>query len=298
VTLDGAARAGATPQAMVDPAAPAASTTAPASASPSRGRRASVPARRSRLRWAPAILAALLFGSWELAGRLEWIPVLFFPAPSVILGTIYDMASSGELPVHIGATLSRLLLALVWGGGAGLILGMGMGYWPRLRTVVDPFVAALHPVPKMSLLPLIMLIFGIGWFSKALVVAVSTFFPMTINAMAGVRQIDPNYFDVAKVYGATRWRVFRRVVVPGSLPLVLAGARMAMNRALGATIGLELITAETGLGSMLFFAWQTLRTEELYATIFVIAALGWLFRWITNRIALALVPWQGDPRGV
>jgi NitT/TauT family transport system permease protein len=249
-------------------------------------------ARRSRLRWAAPILAAVLLAAWELVARMGWIPVLFFPAPSLILSTVGKMARTGDLPLHIGATLSRLLLALAWGGGAGLVLGIGMGYSARFRTVVDPFVAALHPVPKMSLLPLIMLIFGIGWFSKALVVAVSTFFPMTINAMAGVRQIDPNYFDVAKVYGASRWRVFWRVVIPGSLPSILAGTRMAMNRALGATIGLELITADTGLGSMLFFAWQTLRTEELYATIFVIAVLGYGFRWVTDILASKLIPWQ------
>jgi ABC-type nitrate/sulfonate/bicarbonate transport system permease component len=253
--------------------------------------------RRTGLRWAAPILAAVLLGVWELLGRMEWIPVLFFPPPSLILSTVGALARSGDLALHVGATLSRLLLALAWGGGAGLVLGLAMGYSSRLRTVVDPFVAALHPVPKMSLLPLIMLIFGIGWFSKALVVAVSTFFPMTINAMAGVRQIDPNYFDVAKVYGATRWRVFWRVVLPGSLPSILAGTRMAMNRALGATIGLELITADTGLGSMLFFAWQTLRTEELYATIFVIALLGYLFRWITDAVASKLVPWQGGRFG-
>jgi NitT/TauT family transport system permease protein len=255
------------------------------------------PPRRSRLRWAAPILTALVLAVWELLGRLEWIPVLFFPPPSLILATLGAMTRSGALPLHAGATLSRLLLALVWGGGAGLVLGIGMGYSARLRTVVDPFVAALHPVPKMSLLPLIMLLFGIGWFSKALVVAVSTFFPMTINAMAGVRQIDPNYFDVARVYGATRWRVFWRVVLPGSLPSILAGARMAMNRALGATIGLELITADTGLGSMLYFAWQTLRTEELYASIFFIAVLGYLFRSITDAAASRLVPWQGGSAG-
>jgi NitT/TauT family transport system permease protein len=211
-----------------------------------------------------------------------------------VLATVWRLSSKGVLPMHLGATLGRLVLALVWGGGAGLVLGMAMGYSARLRSVVDPFVGALHPVPKLSLLPLVMLLFGIGWFSKALVVAVSTFFPMTINAMAGVRQIDRDYYDVARVYGASRWRLFRRVVLPASLPSILAGARMAMNRALGATIGLELITAQTGLGSMLFFSWQTLRTEELYATLLVIAALGWVFRAVTDALVSWLVPWQDE----
>ena len=248
----------------------------------------------SRLRWAAPVLALVLLAVWELCGQMQWISVTFFPPPSVIVATLGRLLATGELPRHLGATVSRLLLALVWGGGLGLVLGMTMGYSARLRAVLDPFVAALHPVPKLSLLPLIMLIFGIGWFSKALVVAVSTFFPMVISTMAGVRQIDADYYDVAKVYGASRFRVFRRVLIPASLPSILAGARMAMNRALGATIGLELITADTGLGAMLFFAWQTLRTEQIYATLFVIALLGWAFRLSTDGLTSKLVPWQRE----
>jgi NitT/TauT family transport system permease protein len=249
---------------------------------------------QTRARWAAPALALVLLVAWEALARLEWIPVTFFPAPMVIAASLWRLTANGELPSNLGATVWRLSLALVWGGGAGLVLGMAMGYSTRLRTLLDPFVAALHPVPKLSLLPLIMLIFGIGWFSKALVVAVSTFFPMVINTMVGVRQIDPDYFDVARVYGASRWRVFRRVVLPGSLPSILAGARMSMNRALGAAIGLELITADNGLGAMLFFAWQTLRTEQIYATLFVIAVLGFVFRVATDGLASKLVPWQRD----
>jgi NitT/TauT family transport system permease protein len=261
----------------------------PAAAPPVPSVRGASPAR-----WIAPVVALAFLAGWEILGRMQWISVTFFPPPSVILATLGRLTASGELLQHLGATVSRLLLALVWGGGAGLVIGMGMGYSVRVRAVLDPFVAALHPVPKLSLLPLIMLIFGIGWFSKALVVAVSTFFPMVINTMVGVRQIDPDYFDVAKVYGASRWRTFRRVVLPGSLPSILAGVRMSMNRALGATIGLELITAENGLGAMLFFAWQTLRTEQIYATLFVIALLGWLFRASTDALASKLVPWQRD----
>jgi ABC-type nitrate/sulfonate/bicarbonate transport system permease component len=273
---------------------------APAASSHAAATSTSAEAPRARggssLRWAAPVLALVLLGAWELLGQLEWISVTFFPPPSVIVATLGRLIANGELPRHLGATVSRVLLALVWGGGLGLVLGMTMGYSARVRTVLDPFVAALHPVPKLSLLPLIMLIFGIGWFSKALVVAVSTFFPMVISTMAGVRQIDSDYYDVAKVYGASRWRVFRRVLVPASLPSILAGARMAMNRALGATIGLELITADTGLGAMLFFAWQTLRTEQIYATLCVIALLGYVFRATTDGLASKLVPWQRAPR--
>jgi NitT/TauT family transport system permease protein len=247
------------------------------------------------LQWVAPVLAVALFASWELAAGREAIPTLFFPAPSTILQELGEVTRSGELPMHLGFTLSRMFLGLAWGASTGLILGMILGYSAKARAVIDPFIAAIHPVPKMSLLPLIMLIFGIGLFSKTLVVAIATFFPMTINTMAGVRDLDRNYYDVARLHGASSRRLFWRVVLPGALPMILTGGRLAMNRALGATIGLELITAHNGLGSMLFFAWQTLRTEELYATIFVIAAFGYCVRTIVNTATTRLVPWQEEP---
>jgi len=248
------------------------------------------------LRWvAPAISVGVL-AAWELAARHRLVSALFFPAPSTIGAKLVELAESGELERHVAATLARMLVALVLGGGAGLLLGLALGTSARLRAVIDPFIAALHPVPKLALLPLILVIFGLGFFSKALAVAVSAFFPMVINTMTGVLQIDPTYYDVARLHGAGRGRIFWRVVLPASLPMTLAGARMAANRALGATIALELVTAQAGLGSMLFFAWQTYRTEELYATIFVIAVFGYLFRLTVNAAAARLVRWQPESR--
>lgn len=248
------------------------------------------------LRWVAPLLAIALLGLWELAARRLWIPTLFYPAPTVILATIGDLIAGGELAKHLSATLGRLAVAFVWGGGFGLLLGVALGWWPTLRAIVDPFISALHPVPRLALLPLILLLFGISFFSKTLVVAISTFFPMVINAMAGVSQLDPNYFDVARLYRASRWRIFWRVVMPGALPAIVTGARLALIRALGATIGLELITAQSGIGSLLYFAWQTYRTEALFATIFLIAALGYLFRTALDALANRLVPWQGGGR--
>lgn len=248
------------------------------------------------LGWVAPLLALALLSLWEVAARRGWIPTLFYPAPTTILGSLGRLVASGELTKHLGATLGRLAVAFVGGGGFGLLLGVALGWWPSLRAVVDPFISALHPIPRLALLPLILLLFGISFFSKILAVAIATFFPMVINAMAGVAQIDPNYFDVARLYRVSRWRVFWRVLLPGSLPMILTGARLALVRALGATIGLELITAQTGLGSLLYFAWQTYRTEALFATIFVIALLGYGFRALLDALSRRLAPWQGGWR--
>jgi ABC-type nitrate/sulfonate/bicarbonate transport system permease component len=115
---------------------------------------------------------------------------------------------------------------------------------------------------------------------------------MLINTAAGVRQIHPIYFEVAENYGARMIQVFARVVLPGSLPLVLSGLRLALNTALLLAIAVELVAAQEGLGAMIWFAWETLRTEELYATLAVAAALGIGFNFVVQRLTTKLVPWQ------
>jgi ABC-type nitrate/sulfonate/bicarbonate transport system permease component len=242
--------------------------------------------------WLPAVIVVVALMVWEWQVRSGGLSALFFPAPSTIGQTLIRLLTNGELAVNVGATLSRLFLGFALGGLPALILGMAMGWSRRLRAVVDPFIAAAHPVPKIAILPLIMILFGIGESSKVVVVAVAVFFPMLINTMAGVRQISPIYFEVAENYGASLFKVFTRVVVPGSLPLVLTGTRLALNVALLITIAVELVAAQEGLGEMIWFAWETLRTEELYASLLVTAALGIGFNFLLQRLAARLVPWQ------
>jgi NitT/TauT family transport system permease protein len=231
---------------------------------------------------------------WEIGGRLGAISTLFFPAPTIIARSLMDMIASGELWVDLRATLLRLGLGLSIGGGLGLLLGLLMGWSKRLRVVVDPFVAAVHPIPKITILPLIMIVLGIGESSKIALVAIATFFPMLINTMAGVRQIRPIHFEVAENYGASQHHVMTHVVLPGSLPLILTGARLALNTALVLTIAVELLTAQEGLGATVWLAWETLRTEELYAVLLVIALLGIGFNWGLQYLTGRMVPWEAE----
>ena len=247
------------------------------------------PARQWRL--AAAIFAVCL-SAWEIGARTGTIPALAFPAPSVICRAILRLLQNGTLGTHLTATLLRMSAGLAVGGAAGLLAGLLMGWSTRLRAFVDPVIAAAHPVPKIAILPLIMLIFGIGESSKVMVIALAAFFPMMISTMTGVRQISPVYFEVAANYGADRKQIFTRVIFPGSLPFVLSGLRLALNSALLLTIAVELVSSQQGLGAMIWFAWETLRTEDLYAALAITALLGIsgniLLQWLASR----LVPWQ------
>ena len=162
----------------------------------------------------------------------------------------------------------------------------------RLRRLLDPVIAAAHPIPKIAVLPLAMIVFGIGETSKIVLVAVAAFFPLAINTAAGIRQIPRLYFEVAHNYGASALMLCRRVIIPGSLPMIMTGLRLAVNIAFTITISVEIITAQKGLGAIIWLAWETLRTEELYAALTVIALLGVSINWSIKRLTIWLLPWQ------
>jgi NitT/TauT family transport system permease protein len=141
-----------------------------------------------------------------------------------------------------------------------------------------------------------MIIFGIGESSKVIVIAMAAFFPLLINTAAGVQQISPIHFEVAKNYGAKLTKIFTRVIFPGSLPLMLTGLRLSLNFSLLVAIAVELVSAQKGLGAMIWLAWQTLRTEELYVSLIVTALLGIFFNFFLQRLAVYLAPWKAEQR--
>jgi NitT/TauT family transport system permease protein len=195
---------------------------------------------------------------------------------------------------NLGATLSRVFAGFLLGGVPGLILGLIMGWSQRMRAIIDPFVAAAHPMPKIAILPLILIIFGIGELSKVIAIAVAAFFPMLINTMAGVRQISPIYFEVAQNYGANRIKVFTRVVIPGSLFMIFTGIRLSLNISLLISIAVELVIAKKGLGAMIWFAWETLQTEVLYASLIVISILGLFLNFSLQYIGTRIIHWHQE----
>lgn len=254
------------------------------------------PARRlsfaSSERWLLALLILIVIAWWEMGVAAGWVNALFFPAPSTIVHTLVEMIGDGSLSANLSATLLRLAAGLLLGGGAGLVLGLFMGWSPRLGAFLDPVVAALHPLPKIILLPLVMVLLGIGEISKIVTIALSCFFPMLLNTLAGVQQIAPIYWEVAQNYGAKRRQLLTRILLPGALPLLFTGLRLAFNTALIVTLSIELLTAQTGVGSLIWLAWQTMRLRHLYASLVVIGLLGYAFNLFIGLISVRLAPWQ------
>src|SRR6266567_7271528 len=171
----------------------------------------------------------LLLLLWEGAVRLGAVDARFFPPPSRIFVTLVALVESGVLWANTWASLQRLFWGSLIGGVPALLLGVVMGIYRPIRAALDPLVAATYPVPKSAILPLILLIFGLGEASKIAMVAIGVFYPVLINSAAGVREISPVYLDVGKNFRASRWQVFRTIALPGALPLVMTGIRLGVG---------------------------------------------------------------------
>jgi NitT/TauT family transport system permease protein len=230
---------------------------------------------------------------WELCGRLGLLNPLFFPVPSLIAAAFVTMLMGGEIQANLSITLMRVFAGFLIGTIPGIIIGLIMGASERTRLILDPIVAAIYPIPKLAIFPLLMIIFGIGEFSKIMAIAIGCFFLVLINSMAGVRNINKVYFEVAKNYGANKRQLFTRVILPASLPMVFTGIRLALGTSLIVVVGVEFVSANYGIGALIWNAWETFEIEKLYVGIFLCAALGILFTVVLKRVEAYLTPWFG-----
>lgn len=236
----------------------------------------------------------LLLVLWEIAVRFGLLDARFFPAPTSIASTFVSLVQSGELWANTWISLQRLFLGFLLGGTPALILGIIMGLYRPIRLAIDPLIAATYPIPKSALLPLILLIFGLGEPSKIVMVAIGVFFPVVINTIAGVVAIDRIYHDVGKNFGANGWQMFYTVALPGAMPLVMTGIKLGVGMGLILIAIAEMVGAKSGLGFMIWNAWQIFSVETMYVGLVVIAVLGVLFTFILNELERVLIPWRSD----
>jgi len=238
------------------------------------------------------VIIGILF-IWEICGLLGLLNPLFFPVPSLIFQEFITMVIDGQIQENLSITLLRVFFGFLIGTLTGILIGIIMGASEKVRLLLDPVVAATYPIPKLAIFPLLMVIFGIGEVSKIMAIALGCFFLALINAMAGVRNINKAYFDVAKNYGASQQQMFTKVILPASLPMIFTGIRLALGMSLLVVVGLEFVSANKGIGAMIWYAWETFEIEQLYVGIFICAILGILFTVVLKKVEERVVPWVG-----
>lgn len=249
---------------------------------------------RAKERWLGLVSPVVLLVLWEAVARLDWIDARFFPPPSAILEKLVALTRSGELWINLWASLKRLFWGSLLGGIPALAIGILMGLYRPIRTAIDPLISATYPIPKSAVLPLVLLIFGLGEMSKIVMVALGVFYPVVINTIAGVLQIDRIYLDVGKNFRASRWQTFRTIALPGALPNIMAGVKLGVGLGLILIAISEMVGAKTGIGFMIWDAWQVLSVETMYVGLVVIAIIGFVLTLILNEIESWLLPWRQE----
>ncbi|MGB9867917.1 MAG: ABC transporter permease [Bacillota bacterium] len=228
---------------------------------------------------------------WEVSSRLGLLDPRFFSSPLSVLAVFSKCLASGELVTNAGATLLRVLLGFALGAIPGLVLGLIMGLFPVVRDLLEPTVSLAFPLPKLALLPLILLIFGIGDVSKAVIVAVGVFFLVLFNTMSGVLTIDQTYLDVAKSFKASKLDTFLTVALPGALPMVFTGLRLGMGTAMLLIVSAEFVGSRSGIGFMIWESWDMFDIERMFVGLITTAAMGYALNELIRKVEKVVMPW-------
>jgi ABC-type nitrate/sulfonate/bicarbonate transport system permease component len=231
---------------------------------------------------------------WQLLLEMGFGDRRFVPAPSDIAVRFWELTLNGELALHTAATLWRIVAGFVIGAVPAVGIGLLMAMFRPVRIFFDPLVAALMPIPKVALMPLLLLAFGFGDASKIALVATAVFFPVVVNTYAGAANIERIYWDVAKNYGASTYVMFTRVVFFGALPLIFAGLRIALAVSFVVLVAAEFVASKTGIGYLIWNSWELLEVDYMFVGIIVIGILGLITAVLFQEIERKLIPWKAE----
>jgi ABC-type nitrate/sulfonate/bicarbonate transport system permease component len=235
-----------------------------------------------------------LLAIWQVLLMLGFGDRRFIPAPSDIAVRFWQLSVSGELALHVAATLWRVFAGFIIGAVPAVAVGLLMAMFRPVRIFFDPLIAALFPIPKVALMPLLLLAFGFGDASKIALVATAVFFPVIINTYAGAANIDKLYWDVARNYGASAWVMFTRVVFFGALPLIFAGLKIALAVSFVVLVAAEFVASKTGIGYLIWNSWELLQVDFMFVGIVVIGILGLISSVVFQEIERKVIPWKAE----
>jgi ABC-type nitrate/sulfonate/bicarbonate transport system permease component len=241
-----------------------------------------------------AVVPAAVLVLWELCSRLAIVSPRYFPAPTTVGGVLADRVAAGDLGAALLVTLTRLAFAFALAAVPAVPLGLLMGIARPVRHFVEPYLAFIFPVPKITLLPFLLIILGVGEPAFVLTGASSAFFQIVISTLAGVQTMDPRLLDVGRNYGAHGLRLFRKVILPAALPAIFTGLRLGLGLALVTLVAVEFIAAKSGLGHLVYRHWQMLSTPEMYAAFALVGALGLVLTRGLRALQARVLTWQED----
>jgi NitT/TauT family transport system permease protein len=242
----------------------------------------------------PLATSIIALAAWESLVQAGLLRAAFFPAPTNIMQTLLSLAVGGELWLHAGTTVGRLMASFLMALVPGTALGLAMGWWITVRMAADPIVRLMFPIPSIAFFPVVIFYLGLSEWGLLLTAAITPFFLIAIQAAAAVEALERSLLEAGRNYGASGWRLFLRVILPAALPNLFIGYRLALGIGLIVTVAVEMVAAKHGLGGFLWHSWQILRIEEMYVALVLIGLLGILVTYGLEALADRLMPWQVD----
>jgi ABC-type nitrate/sulfonate/bicarbonate transport system permease component len=245
---------------------------------------------RDRLLYLISPLGLLL--AWQLLLMAGFGDRRFIPAPTDIAGRFWQLLSSGELLVHTSITVLRVFAGFMIGAVPAVAMGLLMAMFKPVRIFFDPLIAALVPIPKVALMPLLLLAFGFGEASKIALVVIAVFFPVIVNTYVGAANIEKIYWDVARNYGASQSVIFRRIVFFGALPMIFAGLRIALAVSFIVLVAAEFVATKSGIGYLIWNSWELLQVDTMFVGIVTIGILGLITSALFQELERKVIPWK------
>jgi NitT/TauT family transport system permease protein len=236
----------------------------------------------------------VFLGLWQAVALSGAISPLLLPSPATTAAAFAALFLSGEIWPHLGSSLRLLGLGFAVGAASGVILGVLAGWFMGLRAAMSPHVAILYATPTVALMPLFIIWLGLGLASQLAVVLLLSFFSCYYAGVDAVQTTDRNLIRVARVYGATQSHIFRTIVLPGSVPHILSGMRIALGKAMVGMMVVELYAATAGLGYLLIFYGNRFKIGEVFSIILIIALIGLATRFALGVVEHRFDAWRGE----
>lgn len=237
---------------------------------------------------APIIVIAL----WETLARSGFLSPHVLPAPSKVLGTAADLIAEGKLIGDLGTSLLRAATGFAIGGSIGFILGTVVGFSRLAEALLDRSIQMIRAIPFLAILPLVIVWFGVDEGGKIFLVSLGVMFPIYINTVLGIRQVDPKLVELGRVAGLSDWGLVRNIILPGALPSILAGVRYALAISWLALVVAETIATSSGIGFLAMDAREFLRTDVIVLAIVIYAGIGVLSDAIARALERKLLAWH------
>ncbi|ATF17296.1 ABC transporter permease [Phaeobacter gallaeciensis] len=244
-------------------------------------------------RWVGALVFVLLLVLAELGTRQGWISNLTLPRPSDVLATLGELYTSGLLWTHVSVSLSRLVVGAALGASVGIGVGLMIGLFSYVRAGLVPLVAALFPIPKIALLPLFVIWFGIDEGSKYALIAFGTFTPTVVATYGAVDNVDRSLIRMGQSFNLSWLSIVRKIVLPGAMPGILSGLRISLAIAIILLVAAEMLGAEHGIGAYILEAGSLYDLERLFAGVAILSVLGVLVSSLIGLLERRLLRWRG-----